>query len=61
LDITIPVNTKAEVFIPASSKNGVLVNEKPLGELPWIKVKDYNNGCLVVEVGSGNHHFQSVL
>lgn len=61
LNITIPVNTKAELFIPTSSKNSVFVNEKPLSDLPWIKVKDYKNGCLVVEVGSGNYNVQSVL
>lgn len=61
LNITIPVNTKAEVCIPTSSEHGVIVNEQPLRALPWIKVKDYKNGCLVVEVGSGNYHFQSVL
>lgn len=61
LNITIPVNTKAELYIPTSTKNGVFVNKKPLVELPWIKVKGQKNGYLVVEVGSGNHSFQSVL
>ncbi len=61
LNITIPVNTKAELFIPTGSEQGVMINKKPLKEFPWIKVKDYKNGSLVLEIGSGNYNFQSVL
>lgn len=61
LNITIPVNTKAELFIPTGSEKSVFVNKKPLRELPWIKVKEYKNGSLVLEIGSGKYNFQSVL
>ena len=61
LNITIPVNTKAELYIPTGSEQGVMINKKPLKEFPWIKVKGYKDGLMVLEIGSGNYNFQSVL
>jgi alpha-L-rhamnosidase len=61
LNISVPVNTHAEIFIPTGSEQGVMINKKPLKEFPWIKVKGYKDGFMVLEIGSGNYNFQSVL
>lgn len=52
LEITVPVNTKAEIHVPATNENAV--TSKGLKG-------NFENGHMVYHVGSGTHHFQSKL
>jgi alpha-L-rhamnosidase len=57
LNIIIPVNTKANIYIPTSNPNQVLESGKLLGFIKEIKVKSYKEGYLNVELGSGSYSF----
>ena len=52
LDVTIPVNTTAVVYVPVKSKQPVTVN----GTIATAK---YENGYAVIKIGSGNYLFKT--
>jgi len=57
LDVEIPANTTASVYLP--SWDGAMVTEggKPLGSLKEIEVKGVETGWLILNLGSGSYHF----
>ena len=57
LNVTVPVNTTANIFIPTKNISTILESGKPLNEN--IKIKEFKDGYLNVEVGSGNYTFES--
>ncbi|MBS1666627.1 MAG: family 78 glycoside hydrolase catalytic domain [Bacteroidetes bacterium] len=57
MDVEIPANTSATVFLPASSANAVSENSKPLSSDADIKVGEKENDYLKIELGSGVYHF----
>jgi alpha-L-rhamnosidase len=57
LDVSVPPNTRASVFLPASSVNDILENGKPLAASKDLKVSASENGYVAVDVGSGNYGF----
>ncbi|RRB04380.1 alpha-L-rhamnosidase [Larkinella rosea] len=59
LKTTIPVNTTATVFIPTTNPATVLESAKALKTNPAIRVKEYKDGYLHVEMGSGIYQFTS--
>jgi alpha-L-rhamnosidase len=59
LDVIIPVNTTATVYIPAASGSTVLESGVPLNRSPALKVADPEPGYVVVNVGSGTYHFNA--
>lgn len=59
LKVTIPANTRAEVWIP-SKENGTLTEGgKPIKDGAGLKLIKVENGYAVVETGSGNYIFES--
>jgi alpha-L-rhamnosidase len=60
LDIEIPVNTKATVYIPAVATERVTESNTSLASA-GIKVSEKENHYVVVEVGSGKYHFVSTI
>jgi alpha-L-rhamnosidase len=56
MDVEIPANTKATVFIPASSADAITESGKSLSAQN-IKVGETKDGYVEVEVGSGKYHF----
>jgi alpha-L-rhamnosidase len=61
LNVSIPANTQAEVWIPAK-ENGVLTEgghsiQNQIG----IKLSRYEKGYAVLQTGSGNYRFESEL
>lgn len=58
-NISIPANTSARIFIPARSETDVLESGKALTE--DLKVINFKNGVLTVEVPSGNYQFKSTM
>lgn len=57
--ITIPANTKAQVYIPAEAAQSVTENGKPIEGHSDIKIKGEENGRVLIEVGSGEYQFLS--
>lgn len=57
LDITIPANTKATVFIPSGNLAGISESGKPLSRSGEIQVSGIEGNYTRVEVGSGAYQF----
>jgi alpha-L-rhamnosidase len=56
LDVTIPANTTATVYVPTKGDNAVTENGKPV-----TKAADQIAGYTAVNVGSGNYHFSTLM
>jgi alpha-L-rhamnosidase len=59
LEVQIPVNSKAVVCVPSSPSSRITENGTPVAALKDIKVLEYKDGYTLLEVGSGNYHFES--
>lgn len=59
LDVTIPPNTSAEVFIPAASARKVNEGGQPVLAAKGVSFLRQEGGNAVFAVGSGNYHFES--
>ncbi len=59
MHVTIPANTRAEVYVPAASASQVLVDGKKLSVLPDLKSKESSNGYVVISVGSGSYEIRN--
>jgi alpha-L-rhamnosidase len=61
MDVTIPVNTTATVYVPAKAAEGVTENGKPTAKADGVKYLRMENNAAVYAVGSGTYRFQSTL
>jgi alpha-L-rhamnosidase len=61
LDVEIPANTKATVYIPAVSTESVKENNIALSSAGGIKVIGKEGNYVVAEIGSGKYHFVSAI
>ncbi len=61
MDVTIPPNSTATVFVPAKDATGVTESGKPTTEAKGVKFLRMENNAAVYAVGSGNYQFQSQL
>ncbi|MEO7309962.1 MAG: glycoside hydrolase family 78 protein [Chitinophagaceae bacterium] len=59
-DITIPANTSATVYMPASSQNTVRENGKAVVDAEGVRFIKMEDGYAVFEIGSGKYSFHSV-
>ncbi|MFC1552558.1 glycoside hydrolase family 78 protein [Candidatus Latescibacterota bacterium] len=59
LDVTIPPNTTAEVYIPTDSANDITESGKPAEKAEGVTFRGIENGAAVFETGSGTYHFVS--
>ncbi|MGZ3829407.1 MAG: family 78 glycoside hydrolase catalytic domain [Mucilaginibacter sp.] len=59
LDVEIPANASATIYIPNTSESVVTENGKALDLIPEIKTGTQEKGYVVVNVGSGVYHFIS--
>ncbi|QDH81299.1 Bacterial alpha-L-rhamnosidase [Echinicola soli] len=57
MEIEIPVNTKAKVYIPDVGENIIRVDGVPLGKVDDLKVLSEGSGYTVLEAGSGKYVF----
>ena len=57
MDIEIPVNTTATVYVPAANAAAVTESDKPLAAAADIKVTGEESGYVVLQLGSGKYHF----
>jgi hypothetical protein len=57
LSVTIPPNTTAMVFVPATKAEWVQESGQPTASAPGVKALRHENGKAVFEVGSGKYEF----
>jgi len=59
MDVEIPVNTTAAIFIPATTAASVSENGKPLSDEKEIVIKGSQGHFLEIQTGSGSYHFSA--
>lgn len=59
LNVTIPGNATATVYVPATAKAEVAESGKAIGRAPDVKFLRMENDRAVLEIGSGNYKFVS--
>jgi alpha-L-rhamnosidase len=59
LDVVVPANTTATVYIPAKTVKAVTESGLALGEAPGVRVLGWESGRVQVSIGSGNYRFAS--
>ena len=57
MDVEIPSNTTAAIFIPASTAASISENGKALSDEKEIVVKGKAGNYIELQTGSGNYHF----
>ena len=57
LDLAVPVNSTAEVYLPVTNPVSVRENGKPAAESTGVKLLRMENGSAVYQVASGSYHF----
>jgi len=57
MDVEIPANAKATIYIPAKSADDIVESGKPVSASADIKIAGNENGYIIVKVGSGVYHF----
>jgi alpha-L-rhamnosidase len=60
-DITIPANTSATVYIPASGKENVTESGRGIASAKGVKFIKKDGANLVFEIQSGTYHFSALL
>ena len=59
LNVTLPANTSALVYVPARSVSDVSESGRPASKAPDVRFLRMEGGCAVFEVGSGTYRFVS--
>ena len=57
LEVEIPANTTATIYMPAADAAAISEGGKPLASLPDIRVTGKANGAVILQVGSGKYRF----
>jgi alpha-L-rhamnosidase len=61
LDVEVPPNTQATIFVPATSTEVVQEGGQPATQARGVALLRFDNGSAVFRVGSGAYHFSSVI
>jgi len=61
LDVTVPPNTTATIFVPAVAPDKVTEGGKPAARVRGVSQLSAENGAAVFRVGSGQYRFESQL
>jgi len=61
LDITVPVNTNATVYLPTKDANSVTIDGKAAAESPLVRFMGASDGKAAFAVNSGRYRFVSLL
>jgi alpha-L-rhamnosidase len=61
MEVSIPANTTATVYVPAKDAAGVTEFGKPAAQAKGVKLLRMENNAAVYAVGSGTYQFQSTL
>ena len=57
LDVTVPPNTSATVYVPTSKADAVQESGQPAANVPGVKFLRAEDGCAVFEVPAGQYRF----
>jgi len=57
MDVDIPANTRATIYLPAANADSISESGKKLSEVKGIKIDEAKDGYVEVETGSGEYHF----
>ena len=57
MDVEIPANTTATVFVPAASATAISESGKAISAIPEIKTGAVEDGYVPLQLGSGKYHF----
>ena len=57
MDVEIPANTTATVYVPTSNASTITENGKAISSADGIKISGIDDGYTVLQVGSGVYHF----
>jgi alpha-L-rhamnosidase len=57
LDVEIPANTTATVYVPGKSSDEITEGGNALSSSKDIKIEGTENGYVVLNIGSGKYHF----
>jgi alpha-L-rhamnosidase len=61
MEITVPANTKAILYIPSANKTEITESGETLENTEGLKIMESNDRFIVVEAGSGRYVFESPL
>jgi alpha-L-rhamnosidase len=61
MEVVIPPNSTATIFVPAKDAASVTETGKPAGEAKDVKFLRMENNAAVYAVGSGTYQFHSAL
>jgi len=59
MNVTIPINTTATVYVPARDAAGVTEAGRPAAKADCVNFLRMENGAAVYEVGSGHYRFEA--
>ena len=60
MDVDVPVNTTATIYIPADNADAITEAGKSLSTVTDIKVAGKEDNYIVLNVGSGSYHFAAL-
>jgi alpha-L-rhamnosidase len=60
MDVEIPPNTRATVYVPAENKDSVTENGVVVSNIKDLKVNSFKDGYIILDLGSGSYHFISI-
>jgi alpha-L-rhamnosidase len=60
MHVTVPANTKAELYVPSLNNKQVLESGNPAFQSAGLKFKEYKDNYAVFEAGSGDYSFDSI-
>jgi len=58
LDVVIPVNTTATIYLPAEKLADITESDQAVIKKSDVKILNVKNGKAVIAVGSGQYHFE---
>ena len=58
-EFEIPANTTATVYLPAESVESTIESDEPIKDSRDIEITGFENGEVIIKVGSGNYKFKS--
>lgn len=61
LQVEIPVNTTAEIWVPSASGNEIFEGGKPAVEVEGISLLRREDRYSIFQIGSGTYHFKSSI
>ena len=61
LNVTIPTNTTAKVYVPADAGTEITELGKPLDKVTGVELLQNDNGNVILSAGSGSYRFESTL